>query len=309
VNLVSIDGSVKTVSEGWEAEEGLAWSPDGKEILFGASTGNTPLARYAATPAGKVRLIFAQASEARLMDVSHDARILFTKTDYRSAVWASRAGDTSERNLSFLNFSSNPVISADGKTAIFEEDSEVEGSLYAVCMRKTDGSPVVKLGPGWARSLSRDGRCALALVFTSPPHMMLLPTGVDSPRPWSAANWKVTRTGKCSPIANGCCWPPTSRATETVSTCRTSRAGRHVRSQEENVVAYNHSTSPDGKMYLARNGTGERKLFFVDGSPPRPILRIRELGFTVGWSQDGRHIYVYPASANQRCTRRCDHSA
>jgi hypothetical protein len=46
-----------------------------------------------------------------------------------------------------------------------------------VCLRKTDGSPVVRLGDGWAAHLSADGKWALAVVQSRPPQLVIYPTG------------------------------------------------------------------------------------------------------------------------------------
>ena len=48
---------------------------------------------------------------------------------------------------------------------------------YAVCLRQTDGSPVVRLGEGAANDLSRDGKWALANVPTTPAAARPVPDG------------------------------------------------------------------------------------------------------------------------------------
>ena len=37
VNVVDLDGNKTTLSDGYWSERGLAWSPDGAEVLFSAS--------------------------------------------------------------------------------------------------------------------------------------------------------------------------------------------------------------------------------------------------------------------------------
>ena len=56
------------------------------------------------------------------------------------------------------------------------------GTNYAVCLRKTDGSPVIRLGDGWPADLSADGKWALAVVQSRPPELVIYPTGAGETR-------------------------------------------------------------------------------------------------------------------------------
>ena len=94
-------------------------------------------------------------------------------------VW-SRAGKDQE--VSWLDWSTVADLSADGKTVLFYEWGEGVGAAPVVYVRKVDGSDAVRLGPGKALALSRDGQWALALQETSTPQLVLLPTGTgDEP--------------------------------------------------------------------------------------------------------------------------------
>src|SRR5437016_14636359 len=69
----------------------------------------------------------------------------------------------------------------DGKTILFGYEGEGAGINYAVYLRKTDGSPAVRLGDGRSQRLSPDGKWALSVLFT-PPQLALLPTGAGEAR-------------------------------------------------------------------------------------------------------------------------------
>ena len=56
-------------------------------------------------------------------------------------------GAGEDRDLSWLNTSHARALSQDGQTLLFAETAL--GTNYAACVRKTDGSPVVRLGDGW----------------------------------------------------------------------------------------------------------------------------------------------------------------
>src|SRR5271169_2014481 len=71
----------------------------------------------------------------------------------------------------------------DGRTLLFTDGSANAGVNYALCLRKTDGSSVVRLGDGNAQGLSPDGKWALSIVPSSPTRLTLYPTGAGEIRP------------------------------------------------------------------------------------------------------------------------------
>ena len=92
-------------------------------------------------------------------------------------------GSAEERDLSWLDWSVPSDISSDGQTLIFTEGGEGGGADYSVYMRKTDGSPAVRLGEGFAESLSPDGQWVLAThSHETPTQIYLLPTGAGEPK-------------------------------------------------------------------------------------------------------------------------------
>ena len=66
---------------------------------------------------------------------------------------------------------------------LFSESGEGGGAGYSVYLRKTDGSPAVRLGRGNAQALSPDGEWALAIVHpASDPQLVAYPTGAGEPK-------------------------------------------------------------------------------------------------------------------------------
>ena len=90
-------------------------------------------------------------------------------------------GATAERDLSWLDLSAAKALSRDGKVLLFSEESGSVGANYAVALRGTDGSPVIRLGEGSAEDLSPDGKWALGVIPTNPQQLMLYPTGPGEP--------------------------------------------------------------------------------------------------------------------------------
>ena len=119
-----------------------------------------------------------------LLDLLPDRRALLATTAPRTHMIWSSGGD--ERDLSWLDWSTVADLSADGKTVLFYEWGEGVGAAPIVYARNVDGSDAVRLGAGKALALSPDGRWALALQETSPPQLVLLPTGAGESRPLPA---------------------------------------------------------------------------------------------------------------------------
>ena len=180
VNMVDLAGKNTVLSEGYWSERGLAWSPDGKEILFSASLSGGSYTVYAVTLSGRRRIAYQAPGGLTIQDVARDGRWLATRGDFRYAAMVHTPGANEDRDLSWLNTSHARALSQDGQTLLFAETAL--GTNYAVCLRKTDGSPVVRLGEGWPADLSADGKSVLAVVQSRPPQLVIYPTGAGETR-------------------------------------------------------------------------------------------------------------------------------
>ena len=182
VAVVDLAGKKKVLSEGYWGEEGLAWSPDGSEVLFSAGNAYNDFKVYAVTLDGRRRIAAESAGGLTILDVAPDGRWIASRDDFFRDMPVQAPGETTEKDLSWLDLSAARVLSPDGKMLLFTEESGSLGVNYAVCFRGTDGSPVVRLGEGAAEDLSRDGKWALAVVPTSPQQLVLYPTGAGETR-------------------------------------------------------------------------------------------------------------------------------
>ena len=87
------------------------------------------------------------------------------------------------RDLSWLDYSLVRDMSADGRTVLFTEGGRGGGANYGVYLRRTDGSPAVRLGDGDAAALSPDGKWAITSPVGTPRQRVLQPTGPGRARP------------------------------------------------------------------------------------------------------------------------------
>src|SRR2546425_10168757 len=66
------------------------------------------------------------------------------------------AGNSKERDLSWLDWSAPKDLSLDGKKLLFTESGEAGGENYSTDLRGTDGAPAVLPGDGVSFALSPD---------------------------------------------------------------------------------------------------------------------------------------------------------
>ncbi len=180
LSLVVLDrGGRRTVlSPGWSDWWNLAWTPDGREIWFGAAHAGAAAGLYAVDLHGRVRDLWSAPGTLEIHDVAADGRALVARVAVRMHVFGRSARGT-ERKLSWLESTSVVDLSADGRLALLRENSEREGGRSGVFLRDTEGAPPVRLGEGLAEELSPDGKWALTLRGSQ---VVALPTGSGAPR-------------------------------------------------------------------------------------------------------------------------------
>ena len=293
VNIVDLAGNNFVLSEGYWSERGLAWSPNGEEVLFSASLSGGSFTVYAVTLSGKRRIAYQAPGGLTIQDVARDGRWLATRLDYRYAAMVHAPGNATDRDedrdLSWLNTSHARALSQDGHTLLFAETAL--GTNYAVCLRKTDGSPVVRLGEGWPADLSADGKLALAVVQSRPPQLVIYPTGAGETQQlkrgeienYVTAQW--FRDGK-SVLING---NETGKSTRFYVQEVGGAAARPVTPEGTR----DGWLSANGKLVLARGPDGKYSVYPISGGEPRPVPGLTEADVLAQWSADGRAVLVY----------------
>ena len=129
---------------------------------------------------GVVRTIYATPDWVVLHDISADGRVLLSRNTIRISVACQAPGESSERDLGWLQGSQANGLSTDGKTLIFSDalGSRTTAGTTTVFRRSTDGSPAVAIGEArGAGAPSPDGQWVLA---ERDGNQILLPTGAGS---------------------------------------------------------------------------------------------------------------------------------
>ena len=165
-DVITVDraGHIQVLSTGWEALEGLAWSPSGKEIWFSASEAGEQYCIRAVSVSGKQRTVHCSTASTRILDIAPSGRVLVSAEERQAGMTLVEHGSNHERSLNWLDFPVLPILTPDGSTMLFTDASERAGNSYEVYVRKTDGSAPVRIAQGGNGSdITRDGKWALVV--------------------------------------------------------------------------------------------------------------------------------------------------
>jgi len=180
--VVDLAGKKRRITKEWESAFGIAWAPSGREIWFTASEQGAVRELYAVSLSGRLRAVYRAPSSLSVLDISRSGRVLLALEDLRIGLLGAGPGDAEERELSWLDRSLARSISSDGRLLVFTEQSQAIGNEYVVCARRTDGSPVTRLGQGTAMAISPDGKWVLTKTPGVPAALALVPVGAGATR-------------------------------------------------------------------------------------------------------------------------------
>ncbi len=303
VVILDSHGNRKASSSYYSSVEGLAWAPNGKEVWFSAVPAGSARAIYALDFSGKERLIYRSPGGLTIHDISRTGLVLLTADKARLTLSALPPGETRERSLSWFDWSLLLDMSADGKTILFSETGEAAAANYSLYLRKTDGSPAVRLGDGGFGALSTDGQWVVAMVG-SPARLVLLPTGVGEPR-------KLTGDKDDKTDHYNVFWTPDSKSIYFT----TAEPGHSPRSYLLDIqggtprpvapegVAVT-GISPDGKFLLAIDTQRQRWLYPTAGGQPQKLdLVLGRNERIMGFFPDGKSLRLRTVTIPSQITR------
>ncbi len=295
-NVTGLDGRPKALGTAWSDLSGLAWAPSGKELWVSGQPTDRPAGIYALAPGGETRRVWQGPESLRLLDVDHDGRALVARDDDRIQMFAWRAGDTSEHEVSWLDASRLSTISADGNVILFSDRSgssaQTDSSVY---LRHLDAGLPVRLAAGRARDLSRDQRWAL--VQRGPfddPQLTLVPTGAGTERRVDIHG--VDLLG-AKLLPDGAHILITGRSTQTDLQGQfvAGLDGSGMRSITPAGTHYRYALSNDGRWSIGRRRDSDSFFLYPvepNAGPPRPAPGVGPDDFAIAFTADDRGLYV-----------------
>jgi len=298
--VIDLNGNKKTLSGEWFTIQGVAWSPDGKEIWFTASKSGVDRTLYATTLDGKERMVLRLPGAVMIFDIFKDGRVLLMRASWRRELVGMTADDAKQHDLSWLDYTYPADISADGKTLLFDEEggggsldySKSGGLSYAVYIRKTDGSPAVLLGEGGAVSLSPDGKWVVSQTQDTPSQLKLLTTGAGEPKVLTKDNINHSWAH----------WFPDGKrllfsGNEPGKGVRLyvfdAASGKSQPISAEGVNGTAFVISPDSQMIAGIGPDQKGYLYPVNGGEPRAIPGYNSGEQPITFSNDNKSLYVY----------------
>jgi hypothetical protein len=288
------------VVDGWLDILGLAWTAEGDEIWFGGKSENSGWGIYSATLSGTVRLLLRFPGPLRLEDLAPDRRLLVNFFNTQTGIRYLAPGASQETDLSWLDSSVVGDLSPDGLWILFSEFGDAAGSQGAVYLRKTDGSPAVRLGTGGALGLSPDGKLALTMA-RSRLELRVLPVGVGEPR--------TLTLPKNFDRYEGARWLPDGRllvgAIERGNDPRlyVQKIGGELRAISPPGLQSGAIVSPDGQRVLV-SINNKPLMLNVNGGEPLPVHSIEDGETPVAWSADGQFVLVSHSRDQSRTVSR-----
>ena len=298
--IVDLKGNKKVLTGEWYTAQGLAWSPDGKEIWFTASKSGTDRTLYAITLAGKQRMVLRLPGALMLLDIAKDGRVLLMRASWRRELRGVISGDEKERDLSWLDYSYPAGLSDDGKTLLFDEEggggaldySKSVGLSYAVYLRKTEGTAAILLGEGGAVALSPDGKWSIAQTQSSPSQLKLLPTGAGEAR--DLTNDDVNHSwAHFFPDGKRILFAGNEPGKGVKLYVLDITSGKSHAISQEGVNGISFIISPDSQWVAGIGPDQKGYLYPVAGGEPRVIPGMNAGEQPITFSTDSRSLYIY----------------
>jgi eukaryotic-like serine/threonine-protein kinase len=298
LRVVDLSGRTSTLVTG--EFTGVNWSPKGDEIWF-SDWG----ALRAVTLEGRERILASFPDAFWVNDVFPDGRVLANLSRGHQRLMVAGPGQV-ERDLAWFEQTTLGTLSADGKVVLFS-DRGPEGAteFMHTYLRRTDGSPAVRLGEGSALSLSPDGRWAISLLAGPPARCLLLPTGPGEPKPLPVGDLECRYASWFPDGQRLLVWGrKPGRSFRVFLQDLEGREQRpltpegfavHSETEEGSLPLGSPAVSPDGKLVAVADPQRKLVLFSVGGGAPRPIPAARPRETPVGWSADSQSLYMFSA--------------
>ncbi len=287
VAVVDLAGKKRVLTKRFTSLRGLAWSPSGDEIWFTAADVENRFL-FGVRLSGALRILYRAPGPLTLSDVTRDGKVLISRDEERNGVLGVGPGETTEKDLSWLELTSVVNISEDGRVLLLFEEGEAAGPNGALILRKMDGSPPMRLteGPG---QLSPDGKRVLVPGSNAPPK--ILPVGPGEPTTvkqldglelldvaWFPDSRRLLVYGH-----------PSGQPPRLFLLDPDTGAKRPIALEGASGMGYG---TPDSRHILANRSDGTWALYPIDGGAPARVPGMLPGEEPIRLSREGRSLFV-----------------
>jgi hypothetical protein len=295
VAVTDLAGKARRLTREWSDLTGLAWSRSGNEIWFTGSDAGINSALYAVDVNGKQRDLLHIPGRLHLFDIGKDGQVLITNEATRLETYGRRTSQDKDIDLSWFDWTIGRALSNDGQWAVLEEDGEGGGPEYSVFLRKTDGSPAIRLGSGMGLDISPDGKWIASSSVHQPAPTVLLPTGAGQPLTLADGQLFHSQDMHFLPDGKGIIMVAAEpgKAPRTYVQMLDGTTPKALAPENFRGTA----VSPDGKSIL---GHKDRVTWIVPMSgtePGQALSSVKSIEAALGWSAGDHSIYVGDASS------------
>jgi len=295
VAVVDLSGKATRLTKEWSDLTGLAWSRSGDEIWFTGSDAGINSALYAVNLSGQLRDLLHIPGRLRLFDISKEGQVLIANEATRQEVVGHRTGQDRDIDLSWFDWTLGRSLSADGQWAVLEEDGEGGGPDYTVFLRKTDGSPAIRLGSGMGLDISPDDKWVASTSVKQPAPTVLLPAGAGQPITLADGQLFHTANLRFLPDGKGLVMVASEKgkAPRTYTLMLDGSALKLFGPEGFRGTL----VSPDSNYVLGRKDGAYWMVPFAGDEKPQPLSFVRADEAVAGWAADSKSIYVGDVSS------------
>jgi dipeptidyl aminopeptidase/acylaminoacyl peptidase len=288
-------GSVRSLGPHGFWFGGVAWKPDGRELYLVESKAPDGATLMAVDLEGRRRSIQRfLGAYVTVYDVAAGGDMLMSRCTHTYSIACARAGQEQDVPLGQFDFPLGKDISDDGRTLLYDEQGVANGGELYTYVGATDGSPPTRLGPGYARELSPDGKWAINIHES---RLRLLPRGAG-----------VLRELDLGPVApmHMVSWHPDGQHIVLLG----SEEGRGMRLYIVPIAggaprpispegvgfqagAIVKPVSPDGKRVLAMTPAQELRVYSLEDGAQLASIQLEDREEPIRWCGDGRAIFLW----------------
>jgi eukaryotic-like serine/threonine-protein kinase len=293
VSVITTAGDRTRLSREWGSLEGLAWSPDGREIWYTAGNNSGRNWLHAVTRAGIERDVWTSPSDLTILDASPSGQVLLTANRIYTEVKWLGANDSQERDISWFAFSIAHDVSADGRLVLFTREDEGAGAESEMGLRRIDAREAVFLGPGMGTNLSPDAKWAIGITYNTP-NLFIIPTGPGDRRTLTTPGFRYLTAG----------WLPdgkrvlftAERGSELPAAYVQDINGGAPRQVAARLpplqITFGMKVSPESDRFFGWQAYGPPFVAAIDGGEPHTLPGTTDQDFPAAWTSDGRGVIV-----------------